>query len=132
MKLARTTRFVTYSNDLNRVSRDGRRPTRSTTRAFSTQRAGRLIARWHVCPETHRLECSWSLEPVACDDQLCRSSAQRRRNNQLHRYRFLTVAAKHFDVRFGSKADILRCESYVRFTPESGHHLIASAWASGP
>jgi hypothetical protein len=24
-------------------------------------------------------------------------------------------------VRFGSLADILRCESHVRFTPESGH-----------
>ena len=25
------------------------------------------------------------------------------------------------DVRFGSLADILRCDSHVRFTPESGH-----------
>jgi hypothetical protein len=25
------------------------------------------------------------------------------------------------DVRFGSKADILRCGSDVRFTPQSGH-----------
>ena len=21
-----------------------------------------LAAKWHVCPQTHRLECSWSLE----------------------------------------------------------------------
>jgi len=27
----------------------------------------------------------------------------------------------HTDVRFGSLADILRCESHVRFSPESGH-----------
>ena len=26
------------------------------------------------------------------------------------------------NVRFGSLADILRCESHVRFAPESGHY----------
>jgi len=91
MKLAHTTRFVTYTNDLCHVSRNDRRPTRPITiRASSAQPSSRLIARWHVCPETHRLECSWSLEPVASDDQLCRSLGQRRRNKQSHRYRFLT------------------------------------------
>ena len=33
----------------------------------------------------------------------------------------LKRASSHGDVRFGSKADILRCSSDVRFTPESRH-----------
>ena len=28
------------------------------------------------------------------------------------------------DVRFGSLADILQCNPYVRFTPESGHTVM--------
>ena len=58
MKLARTTHIVTH--ELSRGSRSSRRTTRLvSTRAFSLQRhPSRLVARWHVCPETHRLECS--------------------------------------------------------------------------
>src|SRR5262249_7099564 len=37
---------------------------------------------------------------------------------------------RNHDVRFGSKADIARCQTDVRFTPESGHWiaLILSAY----
>ena len=82
MKLARTTHIVTH--ELSRGSRNSRRITRvASTRTFSLQRhPSRLVARWHVCPETHRLECSWSLEPSACEDQLCRSRSERRRHGQ--------------------------------------------------
>ena len=86
MKLARTTHFVIHTNDPNRGARNNRRLTRfATTRAFSIKRR-RVIARWHICPETHRLECSWSAEPVASNDQLCRA---RRRQDQTHRRRRL-------------------------------------------
>ena len=82
MKLARTNHILTHV--LSRGSGNGRRMTRLvSTRAFSLQRhQSRLVARWHVCPETHRLECSWSLEPLACEDQLCRSRSKRRRHGQ--------------------------------------------------
>jgi hypothetical protein len=74
MKLAHTTHSVACTNNVSRDSRNNRRLTRvATTRAFSVQpRSHRVISRWHVCPETRRLECSWSLEPSACDDQLRR------------------------------------------------------------
>ena len=36
-------------------------------------------------------------------------------------------AARTVDVRFGSKADILRCGSDVRFTPNSGHWAVEGA-----
>jgi len=66
MKLARTTRFVVYTNGLSRGSRNNRRPTRlATTPTFKIRHPStRPVARWHVCPETHRLECFWSSEPV--------------------------------------------------------------------
>jgi hypothetical protein len=35
--------------------------------------------------------------------------------------RYSAYLAPRADVRFGSKADILRCGNDVRFTPESGH-----------
>jgi len=41
--------------------------------------------------------------------------------------------ASHRYVRFGSKADISRCDSDVRFAPESGHSQCSSScllWAN--
>jgi hypothetical protein len=35
------------------------------------RRSGELVARWHVSPETGRIECSWSLEEPPADDYLC-------------------------------------------------------------
>jgi hypothetical protein len=33
----------------------------------------RLAARWHLAPETGRLECRWSLEDAPADDQSCQT-----------------------------------------------------------
>ena len=76
MKLAGTTHIVTH--ELSQGSRNSRRITRlASTRTFSIQRhPSRPVARWHVCPETQRLECAWSLEPAAYEDQLCRSRSR--------------------------------------------------------
>src|SRR5262249_51126314 len=78
MKLANTTYYIACKNDLNRAGRNCPRPTRFTTsRTFNIRRPlTRVVARWHVCPKTHRLECLWLLEPMVCDDQLCRSRTQ--------------------------------------------------------
>jgi transposase, IS30 family len=43
------------------------------------------------------------------------------RNGGVDRYRAAADDTCHRDVRYGSKADILRCGSHVRFSPESGH-----------
>src|SRR5215813_3275197 len=80
MKLAHINRFVALKTELGRGNRNCIRPTRLNTaltlkvrRPFTC-----LVARWHVCPETGRLECAWSLEPVACDGQLWRPRARMR------------------------------------------------------
>ena len=82
MKLAHTNRFVALKNELGRDNRNCVRPTRlKTTQALKIRRPlTRLVARWHVCPETRRLECAWSLEPVACDGQLWRPRASNGRD----------------------------------------------------
>ena len=86
MKLARTTLFVIYTNDLGRAGRNYRQPPRSNaTLTFDIRRSRRLAAKWHVCPQTHRLECSWSLEAAAPDDQLCRYTMRRRRRRTSRR-----------------------------------------------
>jgi len=74
MKLARTTLFVICTSDLGRAGRNYRQPPRpNATRAFDIRRPpNRLAAKWHVCAETHRLECSWSIEEATSDDQLYR------------------------------------------------------------
>ena len=38
---------------------------------------GRLAAHWHVCPQSRRPECSWSLETAVSDGQLCRYLGRR-------------------------------------------------------
>ena len=81
MKLARTTLFVICTNNLGHAGRNYRQSPRPyTTRTFDMRRpSSRLAARWHVCPQKHRLECSWSLEAAAPDDELCRYTMRRRR-----------------------------------------------------
>jgi len=68
MKLAHTNRFVALKNELGRDNRNCIRPTRlNATQTLKVRRPfTRLVARWHVCPKTRRLECAWSVEPVAC------------------------------------------------------------------
>jgi hypothetical protein len=39
----------------------------------------RLAAHWRICPQTQRLECSWSLEAAVSDDHLCHFPIRRRR-----------------------------------------------------
>jgi hypothetical protein len=57
MKLARTALFVICTNDLDRVDEIIVAP--NATHTFDIRRSSsRLAARWHVCPQTHRLECS--------------------------------------------------------------------------
>lgn len=63
MTLARTTLFVICTNDLGRAGRNYRQPPRpNAASTFDIRRSRRLAAKWHVCPQTHRLECSWSFE----------------------------------------------------------------------
>ena len=87
MKLARTTLFVICANDLDRTGRNYRQPPRpNAIRAFDIRRpSSRLAAKWYVCPQTHRLECAWSFELLASDDQLCRHATQRRLHGQASR-----------------------------------------------
>jgi hypothetical protein len=87
MKLARTNLFVICTNDLDRAGRNYRQSRRpNATRTFDVRRpSGQLAARWHVCPQTHRLECCWSLEAAAPDDQLCRYTMLRRRRQTSRR-----------------------------------------------
>ena len=51
----------------------------SRTRVGMCRAPGRLVAKWHICPETQRLECSWSLEATATEGQLCSGPAHGRR-----------------------------------------------------
>src|SRR5271166_2655394 len=49
------------------------------THPFAVRRTPvRLAARWRLCPETHRLECSWSLEAAPPESQLWRRVQTRR------------------------------------------------------
>src|SRR5215831_5648098 len=86
MKLVNTTRFVNQTHNLGRAERNNRRPAccPSAHAPDVTRLANRLVARWHLRPETNRLECVWSLEPVL-DDQLCHSGVQPRRQGHCRR-----------------------------------------------
>jgi hypothetical protein len=91
MKLARTTFFVICTNNFGDTGQRYRQRSRRNAVAFNIRKpSARLVARWHVCPQTRRLECSWSLEPPgASDDWLCQYTMQRRRGSsrclRLHR-----------------------------------------------
>src|SRR5262249_26920075 len=94
MKLANTTRLAIQTTDLGRGGRTNRRSVRAlNAHAFGvTKSSKRLVARWHLCPETNRLECAWSLEPG--DDQLCRSRFPAARAGRRYRKgRFFKLSA---------------------------------------
>ena len=80
MKLAHTNHFVARKYELGQDNCNYIRPARlATTPTLKIRRPLiRLVARWHVCPATRQLECTWSLEPVGCDSQLCRSRTHKR------------------------------------------------------
>jgi|SRR5215467_2637238 hypothetical protein len=85
MKLARTTFFV-ITSDLGRRGRTSRQLHRSNlTRVVDDRRPpNQLTARWHVCRQTGRLECAWSLEATLSEGQ-CRYITQTPRPHLLHR-----------------------------------------------
>jgi hypothetical protein len=82
MKLARTTFFV-ITNDCRRAGRIYRQPSRpNLARTVNIRRTStHLTARWHVCPQTRRLECAWSLETAPSEGQ-CRYAVQRWRSGR--------------------------------------------------
>jgi hypothetical protein len=86
MKLARANLFIVRHSVSDWAGQYGGQPNSNGMRRRLSNRisairrpAGRLVAQWHVCPRTQRLECSWSLEAAASDGQLWRYPMQRRR-----------------------------------------------------
>jgi hypothetical protein len=86
MKLARANLFIVRNAVSGRSAQHRGLPVwadvhRGTSNHPCTIRrpSGRLAAHWHVCPQTQRLECAWSLEATASDSQLWRYPLQRRR-----------------------------------------------------
>ena len=86
MKLTRANLFIVRNALLDRAA-SRRRPVPVASVRYQTVRTrvairrapGRLVAKWHICPETQRLECCWSLEATAAEGQLCGFSRHRRR-----------------------------------------------------
>ena len=78
MKLARANPFPIRNEALDRLP-----PRRRLAPSAGLHRAiqgnpQRLVAHWHLCPRTQRLECRWCLEATAVEGQLCRSSTTAR------------------------------------------------------
>jgi hypothetical protein len=109
MKLAHTNHFVARKYELGRDNRNHIRPARlATTQILKNRRPLiRLVARWHICPTTRRLECTWSLEPVGCDSQLCRSRTHKRGYGR--------------GVRLGVRSGHVQCTSAYPLWANSGH-----------
>jgi hypothetical protein len=92
MKLTRANLFIFRNDFLDRAA-SRRRRVRAASVRYQTSRTrvgmcrapDRLVAKWHICPETQRLECSWSLEAIAADGQLCGGSAHMRRLSQIRK-----------------------------------------------
>lgn len=75
MKLARTAFVVVRNDGPRREVRNLRRTMRPNIAPMAAVRrpvALRLTATWHIDPQTQRPECTWSMEPVAADDQISR------------------------------------------------------------
>lgn len=84
MKLARTAFVVLRNDDPRRDVRNFRRTTRpniAPTAAVRRPVALRLTATWRLDPQTQRLECSWSMEPVAADEQISRGPRRNRHHD---------------------------------------------------
>jgi hypothetical protein len=58
--------------------------TTSTRPLKARQNAGRLVAHWHVSPETGRIECCWSVDEAPADGSLCRRRANSTRRSRLN------------------------------------------------
>ena len=100
MKLANTTSFLfRRPNTFGRAGRIHRGPPHSDlASSVKIGRApNRLTARWHICPETSRLECVWSLEAANFEDQPYRKTRRRR---SLRRLLTNRARARILDVQF--------------------------------
>jgi len=60
---------------------------RSVNVSIFRRRGVRLVARWHVSPQTQKLECSWCFDVAAQDDQLCLAPIRSRWSLQASRGR---------------------------------------------
>jgi hypothetical protein len=85
MKLARANYFIVRHGVSGWAGQYRAQPNSNGMRRPASNRisvirrtAGRLVAHWHVCPQTQRLECSWSVEAAVSDGQLWRYPMQAR------------------------------------------------------
>lgn len=95
MKLAHTAFVVVRNDNPHRESRHVRRMARPSIAPVATIRrpvALRLTATWRLDPQTQRLECSWSMEPVA-EEQISRGP----RRNRHHDASASTVTHRTYD-----------------------------------
>ncbi len=76
MQLARAHLFLVRNEAPARLAPRRRLPPSGGVRR-AVRHAPRLVAHWHVCPQTQRLECSWSLA-VTPEGQLCRWRTRKR------------------------------------------------------
>ena len=92
MKLATATLYIVRVGSVDYAGKYRGRSNASTLlRSNSVQflrirrHSGALIARWHVSPQTGRLECQWSSDEQAADDHLWSSphSTKRRWGRRL-------------------------------------------------
>ncbi len=77
MKLARADLFLVRHEAPGRLAPRYRLPPSGGVRRAVRPAPRRLVAHWHVCPQTQRLECSWSLV-VTPEGQLCRLRTRKR------------------------------------------------------
>ncbi len=77
MKLARANLFLVRNEAPSRLAPRYRLPPWGGVRRAVRPVRRRLVAHWHVCPQTQRLECSWSLA-VTPEGQLCRLRTRKR------------------------------------------------------
>jgi hypothetical protein len=75
MKFTRANLFIVRTDAFSRAgqnhglpnSNGAPRPNATRVRNIRSP-SGRLAANWHVCPQTRRLECSWSFEALSSGD----------------------------------------------------------------
>jgi hypothetical protein len=80
MKLALATLSIIRIGTVDRTSPRRSQPASNillrsnSTRSRRVLRpSGELIARWHISPESGRIECRWLLDQPPADDHLCAS-----------------------------------------------------------
>jgi hypothetical protein len=78
MKLARAHLSIVHIGSIDHTGQSWGQPGSSTLlQSISacprriSRPSGELAARWHVSPETGRIECRWMLDQPPADDYLC-------------------------------------------------------------